>query len=137
MKDEIHDLRDEVVELQGRLSDLGREIAKILTAPNTLSAGPKTQSAAVSLLVAPHTTSSIVTHSHPTSSIASHLTGSPSGPSMTIPSYQAALPENLRVVRWLRRGENRARGYLALQEIMLLLKRSLLVILPLRQLVQL
>ncbi|EDR01397.1 uncharacterized protein LACBIDRAFT_311016 [Laccaria bicolor S238N-H82] len=82
VKDEIHDLRDEVVELQGRLGELGREMAKIATAPNNLSAGPKAQSAAVS--VAPQTTSSIVTHSHPTSSIATHLTGSPSAPSTPI-----------------------------------------------------
>ncbi|EDQ99198.1 uncharacterized protein LACBIDRAFT_335256 [Laccaria bicolor S238N-H82] len=50
----------------------------------TLSAEPKTQSAAVSMLVATQTTSSIVTHSHPTSSIATHLTGSPSAPSTPI-----------------------------------------------------
>jgi hypothetical protein len=81
MKDELNDLRDEVVELQGRLGELGREMAKIATAPNNLSAGPKTQSAAVSMSVAPQTASSIVTHSHPTSSIVTHLTGSPSGPS--------------------------------------------------------
>ena len=55
-------------------------MAKIATAPS--NAGPKTQSAAVS--VAPQTASSIVTHSHPTSSIATHLTGSPSGPSTPI-----------------------------------------------------
>ncbi|EDQ98269.1 uncharacterized protein LACBIDRAFT_306254 [Laccaria bicolor S238N-H82] len=59
-KDEIHELRDEVIELQGRLGELGREMVKIATAPNNLSAGPRTQSAAVSL--APQTTSSIVTH---------------------------------------------------------------------------
>ena len=82
VKDEIHDPRDEVVELQGRLGELGREMAKIATAPSNLSAGPTTQSATVS--VAPHTTSSIVTHSHPTSSIATQLTGSPSGPSTPV-----------------------------------------------------
>ena len=84
MKDEIRDLLDEVVELQGRLGELGREMAKIATAPNNLSAGPKTQSAVVSVSVEPHTTSSIVTHSHPTSSIATQLTGSPSGPSTPV-----------------------------------------------------
>ena len=41
VKDEIHDFRDEVVELQGRLGELGRAMAKIATALNHLSAGPK------------------------------------------------------------------------------------------------
>ena len=43
MKDEMHDLQDEVVELQGRSGELDREMAKIATAPNNLSAGPKTR----------------------------------------------------------------------------------------------
>ncbi|EDR01407.1 uncharacterized protein LACBIDRAFT_311044, partial [Laccaria bicolor S238N-H82] len=82
VKEEIHDLRDEVVELQGRLGELGREMAKIATAPNNFPAGPRTQSAAVS--VAPQTTSSIFSPSHPTSPFATHLTGSPSAPSTPI-----------------------------------------------------
>ena len=82
VKDEIHDLRDKVIELQGRLRELGREMAKIATAPSNLSAGSKTQSAAVS--VAPQTASSIVTHSHPSSSIATHSTALPSGPSTSV-----------------------------------------------------
>ena len=53
-------------------------------APNHLAAGPKTHSAAVSMPVAPQTTSSIVTHSHPSSSIAAHSTGLPSGPSTPV-----------------------------------------------------
>ena len=36
VKDEIHDLRDEVVELQGRLRELGRETVKIATGPSNL-----------------------------------------------------------------------------------------------------
>ena len=53
MKNEIHYLRDEVVKLQGRLGELGREMVNIATAPNNLSAGPKTHSVAVSTSVAP------------------------------------------------------------------------------------
>ena len=82
VKDEIHDLRDEVVELQGRSGEVDREMSKIATAPSNLSVGPKTQFAAVS--VAPQTASSIVTHSHPSSSIATHSTGSPPGLSTPI-----------------------------------------------------
>ena len=52
MKDKIRDLLDEVIELQGRLGELGREMAKIAMAPNNLSGGSKTQSTAVSMWVA-------------------------------------------------------------------------------------
>ena len=100
VKYEIHDHRDEVVELQGRLGELGiRKMAKIATAPSNLSTGPKTQSAAVS--VAPQTASSIVTHSHPSSSAAMHLQDRRQEPALlsTIPGYQVPLQENPRVHR--------------------------------------
>ena len=45
VKEDIHDLWDKVVDLQGQLGELGQEMAKIATAPNNLSAGPKMQSA--------------------------------------------------------------------------------------------
>ena len=77
-------IQEEAVELQGRLGELGWEMANIAVAPNNLSAGRIMQAAAVSMLVAPHSAFSIVTHSHPTSFIVTHLTGSPSGPSTPI-----------------------------------------------------
>ena len=38
---DFHDIQNEVVELQGGLGELGREMATVATAPNHLSAGPK------------------------------------------------------------------------------------------------
>ncbi|KAI0062480.1 hypothetical protein BV25DRAFT_1825481 [Artomyces pyxidatus] len=60
----MNELREEIVELQGRIGELGREMAKLATAPANLSSGPSRTAAAVS--AAPATTSSIVVHSHPT-----------------------------------------------------------------------
>ncbi|TFK68169.1 hypothetical protein BDN72DRAFT_842191 [Pluteus cervinus] len=57
---EMLEMREELAELQGRVSELGREMAKMATAPSNLSSGPSRQSAQVS--VAPQTSSSIVIH---------------------------------------------------------------------------
>ena len=55
---ELQEIRDEVSELQGRVGELGREMAKIATAPSNLSSGPKSQVTSVSM--APQTVSSII-----------------------------------------------------------------------------
>lgn len=63
---EIQDLRDEMTEIQSRVGELGREMAKLATAPANLSSVPSRQSAEIS--IAPQTTSSIVVqgNSYPT-----------------------------------------------------------------------
>ncbi|KAK0484468.1 hypothetical protein IW261DRAFT_1456698 [Armillaria novae-zelandiae] len=63
---EIQDLRDEMTEIQSRVGELGREMAKLATAPANLSSVPSRQSAEIS--IAPQTTSSMVVqgNSYPT-----------------------------------------------------------------------
>ncbi|KAF5325472.1 hypothetical protein D9619_010060 [Psilocybe cf. subviscida] len=64
---ELKFMREEVTELQGRVGALGREMAKMATAPSNLSTGPKAQTASVStpmqnvasVLVQNHTGSSL------------------------------------------------------------------------------
>lgn len=60
----ISEIRDEMVELQGRIGELGREMAKMATSPSNLSSGPSRSSAPVSS--APPTTSTIVVHGQTT-----------------------------------------------------------------------
>ncbi|RDB17196.1 hypothetical protein Hypma_001847 [Hypsizygus marmoreus] len=60
---DLHDMRDSIAELQGRVGELGREMAKLATAPSNLSSGPSRQPAPVS--VAPQTTSQIIVHDNP------------------------------------------------------------------------
>ncbi|GLB39605.1 hypothetical protein LshimejAT787_0701150 [Lyophyllum shimeji] len=60
---DIQDLKDGIAELQGRVGELGREMARLATAPSNLSSGPSRQAGPVS--VAPHTTSTIVVHDQP------------------------------------------------------------------------
>jgi hypothetical protein len=54
--EDIHEIREEIVELQGRVGELGREMAKLATLPANLSSGPSRGSAQVS--TAPSTPSS-------------------------------------------------------------------------------
>ncbi|KDR76941.1 hypothetical protein GALMADRAFT_210130 [Galerina marginata CBS 339.88] len=69
---ELQDIREEVAELQGRVGELGREMAKMATAPSRLSNGPHSQTAAVSsahqaaasMLVEEHTGSSMTSTPH-------------------------------------------------------------------------
>ncbi|KAF9001200.1 hypothetical protein BDQ17DRAFT_1358903 [Cyathus striatus] len=75
MRGELNDIRDEVTELQGRVGELGREMAKMATSQNNLSSGPKTRTATVSQ--APPTTSSIIEHAVTTSPPGSSLLGTP------------------------------------------------------------
>ncbi|KAF8153290.1 hypothetical protein B0H34DRAFT_722984 [Crassisporium funariophilum] len=56
--EDLQEVRNEISELQGRLGELGREMAKLATAPSNLSSGPKTQVASVS--VAPQTVSAML-----------------------------------------------------------------------------
>ncbi|KAI0316889.1 hypothetical protein OF83DRAFT_1172482 [Amylostereum chailletii] len=57
----MSEMRDELVELQGRIGELGREMAKLATAPANLSGGPSRSPAPVS--TAPPTSSSLAIHS--------------------------------------------------------------------------
>ncbi|KIY65559.1 hypothetical protein CYLTODRAFT_356590, partial [Cylindrobasidium torrendii FP15055 ss-10] len=56
---EIADIRDELGEVQSRVGELGREMAKIVTAPGNLSNGPSRGSAEITTPLVPQTTSSI------------------------------------------------------------------------------
>ncbi|KIP10788.1 hypothetical protein PHLGIDRAFT_84460 [Phlebiopsis gigantea 11061_1 CR5-6] len=61
MEAAIHELRDELAEVQGRIGELGREMAKMITAPNNLNSGPSRSSASIGR--APSTNSSIAVRS--------------------------------------------------------------------------
>jgi fumarate hydratase class II len=65
---ELHDVRDEIAELQGRVRELGREMAKLATSTSNLSSGPKSQMASVIHAAGP-STSSVLVQQHTGSSI--------------------------------------------------------------------
>lgn len=62
----MNDIRDEISELQGRVGELGREMAKLATAPNNLSSGPSGHSSVADS--SPPTTSTVATAYHHTPS---------------------------------------------------------------------
>ena len=64
------ELREELAEVQGRIGELGREMAKLVTAPNNLSSGPSRNNAL--LYRSPSTSSSIAIRS-----ISSHVAATP------------------------------------------------------------
>jgi hypothetical protein len=67
----VSEMRDELMEVQGRISELGREVARLVTAPAVLSSLPSRVSAqAVS--TAPQTNSSFAIHAQTSSSITVH-----------------------------------------------------------------
>lgn len=70
MEAAIHELRDELAEVQGRIGELGREMAKMVTAPNNLNSGPSRGSASIGR--APSASSSIAVRS-----ISSHVSTAP------------------------------------------------------------
>ncbi|KAF8801246.1 hypothetical protein BYT27DRAFT_7038510, partial [Phlegmacium glaucopus] len=55
---ELQEIREEVLELQGRVGELGREMAKLATIPSNLSSAPKSQVTSVS--IGPQTISSVI-----------------------------------------------------------------------------
>lgn len=62
----LNDIRDEISELQGRVGELGREMAKLAFAPNNLSSGPSRHSSAADS--SPPTTSTVASAYHHTPS---------------------------------------------------------------------
>jgi hypothetical protein len=71
LEESVNEMRDELMEVQGRISELGREVAKLVTAPAVLSSLPSRVSAqAVS--TAPQTNSSFAIHAQTSSSITVH-----------------------------------------------------------------
>jgi hypothetical protein len=71
LEESVNEMRDELVEVQGRIGELGREVAKLVTAPAVLSSLPSRVSAqAVS--TAPQTNSSFAIHAQTSSSITVH-----------------------------------------------------------------
>ena len=108
---ELHEVRDEIAELQGRVGELGREMAKLATSTSNLSSGPKSQMASVihaagpstsSVLVQQHTGSSILStpHTRLSSSTARDSTSppmlsskrNPSGTKLPYPQGDYTLP---------------------------------------------
>lgn len=59
----LSEIREEIAELQGRIGELGREMAKMVTSPGNLSSGPGRNAAALGR--APSTSSSIAVQSIP------------------------------------------------------------------------
>ncbi|KAI0827471.1 hypothetical protein BC628DRAFT_1369821 [Trametes gibbosa] len=57
----LNEIREEMAELQGRIGELGREMAKMVTAPGNLSSGPSRSPAAIGR--APSTSSSVAVQS--------------------------------------------------------------------------
>ena len=67
----VNEMRDELMEMQGRIGELGREVARLVTTPAVLSSPPSRVSAqAVS--TAPQTNSSFAIHAQTSSSITVH-----------------------------------------------------------------
>ncbi|KAI0922808.1 hypothetical protein AcW1_002629 [Taiwanofungus camphoratus] len=66
----MDEMREELAELQGRVGELGREMAKLVTAPGNLSSGPSRNSAPIAR--APSTNSSVAVRS-----ISPHIMTSP------------------------------------------------------------
>lgn len=67
----VNEMRDELMEMQGRVGELGREVARLVTTPAILSSLPSRVSAqAVS--TAPQTNSSFAIHAQTSSSITVH-----------------------------------------------------------------
>ena len=67
---DLQDMREEIAELQGRVGEIGREMAKLATSASNLSSGPKPQIASVVHGAAP-STSSVLVQQHTGSSITS------------------------------------------------------------------
>ena len=57
----LSDIRDELAELQARMGEMGREMAKLITAPGNLASGPSRSSAAIAR--APSATSAVAVRS--------------------------------------------------------------------------
>lgn len=57
----LSDVRDELAELQARMGEMGREMAKLITAPGNLTSGPSRSSAAIAR--APSATSAVAVRS--------------------------------------------------------------------------
>ena len=57
---ELQEIREGVSELQDRVGELGREMAKLATAPSNDSSGPKSQGQVTSASIGPQTTSSVI-----------------------------------------------------------------------------
>lgn len=77
----MSEVREELAELQGRFGELGREMAKLLTAPGNLSSGPSRNAAAIAR--APSTTSAVAVRS-----ISQNITISPTS---TPPKMRASI----------------------------------------------
>jgi len=67
----VNEMRDELMEMQGRIGELGREVARLVTSPSVLSTMP-TRVSAQAVSTAPQTNSSFAIHAQTSSSITVH-----------------------------------------------------------------
>lgn len=105
--EELREMRDEIAELQGRVGELGREMAKMATAPLNLSSGPSRSPAIVSAALTPQTSSSADVVSAP-AQLTSPNTPKSSTTSRTAPSSTARESTSPPLVS---SGQSSARGY--------------------------
>ena len=89
----ISEIQEEIVELQGRIGELGREMAKMATAPTNLSSGPSRTPAPVS--TAPQTSSVIAVHSLPPVAAAAPTPRVVSGPQRRDSMSPPFVPSNI------------------------------------------
>ncbi|EJF56700.1 hypothetical protein DICSQDRAFT_141042 [Dichomitus squalens LYAD-421 SS1] len=88
----LSDLREEMAELQGRIGELGREMAKMVTAPGNLTSGPSRSPAALGR--APSTSSSIAIHSIPRNVTSPPRATPPRAAGTTSPNTTTPVPSN-------------------------------------------
>ncbi|KAI0089430.1 hypothetical protein BDY19DRAFT_1088516 [Irpex rosettiformis] len=94
----IAELRDELAEVQGRIGELGREMAKMVTSPANLSSGPSRPSTSINR--APSTSSSIAVRSMSSSMVQNSTPPRRQGsisPSVSTSPVSAATPSRTRL----------------------------------------
>ena len=92
----LSEIREEMAELQGRIGELGREMAKMVTAPGNLTSGPGRNTATVAR--APSTSSSIAIQSI-SRSVTSPPRSTPPRAGTTSPPITTPVPSNSRASR--------------------------------------
>ncbi|RPD61764.1 hypothetical protein L226DRAFT_506723 [Lentinus tigrinus ALCF2SS1-7] len=92
----LNEIREEMAELQGRIGELGREMAKMVTAPGNLASGPGRNTATVAR--APSTSSSIAIQSI-SRNVTSPPRSTPPRAGTTSPPIATPVPSNSRSSR--------------------------------------
>ncbi|KAH9903505.1 hypothetical protein C8Q73DRAFT_634500 [Cubamyces lactineus] len=93
----LSEIREEMAELQGRIGELGREMAKMVTAPGNLTSGPSRNNAAIGR--APSTSSSIAVQSISRNLTSPPRSTPPRAHGATSPPVTTPVPSNNRASR--------------------------------------